>query len=44
MEHIVVDMSKEMIMEIYRNHVDVGIHGLFCIKSTTLMGDLALEA
>jgi len=36
-------MSKEMIMEIYRNHVDADIHGLFCIESTTRLGDLAIE-
>jgi hypothetical protein len=30
-------------MEIYRNHVDTGIHGLFCIESTTRLGDLAIE-
>lgn len=36
-------MSKEMIMEIYRNHVDADIHSLFCIESTTRLGDLAIE-
>ena len=30
-------------MEIYRNHVDTGIHGLFYIECTTLLGDLAIE-
>lgn len=30
-------------MEIYRNHVDADIHSLFCIESTTRLGDLAIE-